>query len=284
MNKLLVSLGTALTLSFSAQAFEDSRKSADDLFAQREYSDAGAQKAWDAAEMYARLTANAKSNEKNSLWISASRAYYFVGTFKKDKKQKIDVFQKGMDAALNLVKAYLPELKDQNLEAVAKEVLARVSPNEVLELSYALYYAGINLGSWAEANGVNQSLSKWPTLRNYMLMVQLLGHKQITHYGSSRVLGRAYYRLPVLAGGDKEKARKYLGEAFESTKQGNISVQGNNNVFYAELLYSDKKRQDAIALLKAFVAANVDSLDPESIPENKAAQDLAKKLLVDWEE
>ncbi len=284
MKKFLIAFAIAMTLGSLAQAFEDSRKNADDLFAQRDLSEAGAQKALAAAEMYERLTGTAKASDKNSLWIGASRAYYFVGNLKNEKKDKIEIFQKGMDAVANVTKAYIPELSQANLEAVSKDVLAKVNPNEVLELAHALYYASINLGSWAEANGITQSLSKWPILRNYLMLVELLGHKQINKYGSSRVLGRAYFRLPVLAGGDKEKARKYLGEAFNETLQGNISTSGNNNVFYAELLYSDKKRDEAKNLLKTFIAANVDSLDPESIPENKAAQEVAKKILADWEE
>jgi hypothetical protein len=272
MKNLLLSL--ALAFSFAAVA-EDSRQNADALYAARDYSDAGVAKAMEAAEMYTRL----------SLWTDAAKSFYFVGSYQKDKQQRIAIFQKGIDAAQKIVTAYLPELKQQTLEQTAKDVLAKYNPNEVLELSHALYYNGINLGAWAEANGVNQSLSKWPTLRNYMLMIDLLGHKDINHYGASRVLGRAYYRLPVIAGGDKDKARAYLSTAFDNTKKDGISTNGNNNLFYAEFLYnSDKKKDEAIALLKAFVAANPDQLDPDSIPETKAAQEASKKLLTDWEE
>lgn len=278
----------AISLAFTGMAMaEDSRQAADALYAQRDYTEAGAKNAQDAAEMYMRLAANAKDQDKNSLLTNASRAYYFVGSFKKEKNQKIDFFDKGMNAALNIVNKYAPELKQQNLEAVAKDILNKVNPNEIKELAHALYYAGINLGSWAEANGINQSLSKWPTLRSYMLLVNLLGHQDIAHYGASRVLGRAYYKLPVIAGGDKDKARTYLSEAFSKTQTGGnaVSANGNNNVFYAEFLYnSDKKKAEAIALLKAFVAMNPDALDPESIPETKSAQETAKKLLADWEE
>ncbi|OQW50428.1 MAG: hypothetical protein A4S09_01145 [Proteobacteria bacterium SG_bin7] len=284
MKNILLACSLVFTMLATAMA-EDSRQAADTLYSQREASETGVQKAIDAADMYLRLATNAKSNEKNSLLISASRAYYFVGTFKADKKQKIEIFEKGMAAAQTVLTAYLPELKQQNLEAVAKEVLDKVNPNEVLELSHALYYEGINLGSWAEANGITQSLSKWPTLRNYMLLVNLLKKEDINLYGASRVLGRAYYRLPVIAGGDKDKARTYLSAAFNNTQQGGISRSGNNNVFYAEFLYnSEKKKDEAIKLLKAFVAANADTLDPDSIPETKVAQGTAKKLLADWEE
>lgn len=284
MKNILLASSLVFTMVATAMA-EDSRQAADTLYSQRENSDAGAQKAVEAADMYLRLTANAKSNEKNSLFVSAARAYYFVGSFTKDKNKKIEIFDKGMAAAQNVLKVYLPELKQQNLEAVAKEVLEKVNPNEVLELAHALYYEGINLGAWAEANGITQSLSKWPTLRNYMLLVNLLKKEDINLYGASRVLGRAYYRLPVIAGGDKDKARTYLSAAFNGTLQDGVSKSGSTNVFYAEFLYnSDKKKDEAIKLLKAFVAANADTLDPEAIPETKSSQETAKKLLADWEE
>ena len=280
-------LAISMIFILSGAAFaEDTRKSADELFAERDYSEAGMQKALDAAQMYGRLVDTAKSNEKNQLWIAQAKSYYFVGTGKKDKKEKIELFQKGIDAAMNVVKQYVGELKQQTLETTAKEVLAKVHPTEVLELAQALYYEGINLGSWAEANGVTQSLNKWPTLRNYMMLVDLLGHKQINHYGSSRVLGRAYYRLPVLAGGDMEKARKYLGEAFSNTRadDNSPSLNGNNNIFYAELLNKDSKKEEAIKVLKNFINTPADKLDADSIPENKALQATAKAILADWEE
>lgn len=284
MGNILLASSLVFTMMATAMA-EDSRQAADTLYSQREVSEAGMQKAVDAADMYLRLTTDAKSTDKNSLYISAARAYYFVGSFKKEKNQKIEIFEKGMAAAQNVLKVYLPEVKQQNLEAIAKEVLAKVNPNEVLDLCHALYYEGINLGAWAEANGITQSLSKWPTLRNYMMLVNLLKHEDINLYGASRVLGRAYYRLPVIAGGDKDKARTYLSAAFNGTLQDGVSKSGSTNLFYAEFLFnSDKKKDEAIKLLKAFVAANADALDPEAIPETKSAQETAKKLLADWEE
>ncbi len=286
MKQFLLSL--LLIASYQNWAIAESKSEADQNYSKRDFTPDGISAAKSAAEMYNKLGETAKGTDKNEMWIGEAKSYYFVGTGSKDKNNKIAFFQKGMDASTKVLKVYnLVELKEENLEATANDIRGKYSPNEVKEIAFALYYQGINLGAWAEANGVTQSLGKWPTLRTYISLIQHLGHRDIAHYGASRVLGRAYFKLPVFAGGSMEKAGRFLNEAFTKTvtKEGGPSVNGNNNLFYAEYLHKGNKEQkaEAVSILKNFVNTPAEQLDPEMIPENKLAQKTAKELLSDWE-
>ena len=284
MNKLLLTILFVFSCS-PIFAVDDSVVQAEKLFSERDFSVQGIANAKAAAEMLGRLAANTKGSEQYELRIGQAKALYFVGSASQSKDEKIATFQLGIDVSKLVMKDFLPDLTDENLEAEAKKVLAKNTPAEISQLAHALYYAGINLGSWAEGNGVMQSLKKWPELRNNMLVIQLLGQKEIALHGSSRVLGRAYYKLPKIAGGDMEKAGKYLSEAFTSTTNPKgVSVSGNNNIFWAEYLKEVDKVNDAKQVLKNFIDSNLNDLDPETLPENKNLQQLAKTILDRWED
>ncbi|MDZ4660984.1 MAG: hypothetical protein SGJ18_05120 [Pseudomonadota bacterium] len=286
MNKIFLAILFVMSCN-PVFAVDESSVEAQRLYSERDYSAQGVANAKAAAEMYGRLASGAKGSELYDLKTGEAKAFYFVGSASKTKEEKIAFFQMGIDASKMVTKDFLPDLADEklDLEAEAKKVLAKHTPAEVVQLAFGLYYAGINLGSWAEANGVMQSLKKWPELRSNMLVIQLLGHKEIALFGSSRVLGRAYYKLPKIAGGDMEKAGKYLSEAFAgSTNAKGVSSNGNNNIFWAEYLNEIEKVNDAKQVLKNFIDSNLNDLDPEALPENKNLQQIAKAILDRWEE
>lgn len=285
MNKII--LATLFMFSCSPIfAIQDSATEANRLYSERDYSAQGISKAKAAAEMYSRLATTAgKGLEQNEYKISEARALYFAGSASKTKEEKIAIFQLGINAAKAVSSDFIPELTDKNLESVAKTVLESRKPEEVAQLALALYYGGINLGSWAEANGVMESLNKWPVLRNQMLVVQLLNQKETALFGSNRVLGRAYYKLPKIGGGDMTKAGAYLGEAFEKTLNAKgVSLNGNNNIFWAEYLNEVDKVEEAKKVLRNFIDADLNDLDVEAIPENSNLKAVAKALLDRWED
>lgn len=254
----MVSLvATGLLANANAQTVEQ----AAELYAKRGQDISFAKQ---SAEMYLTLASTATEKmEKVALLREASRALYFVGTHTESNLEKKKMHNDAMGVALD-AKALVND---------------PANDAEKLELAKALYWYGANLGKWAEANGVASSLGRWPTLKNTMLRIVNLGHKEVEHYGAYRILGRAYYKLPFPLG-SKSKAFKFLSEAVKNTKEGNeVSVVGLNNLFLADVLVSLGKRDSAKGLLEAFVNADAQTLNLERVPETLEEQEEAKEKL-----
>jgi hypothetical protein len=286
--KLFV-VATAAVLSLStlcAQALTPAEQYAlaRKAYSERDYSPAGIQKAQDAANGFSQLAAQATdAKEKAQYLVDVSEALYFVGNASNGNAVKIDKHQKGIDAADKATKLLgvpdVTKITDAEVTNQKKRPAA-----EVALLAEAIYQRGINLGQWGSANGVTESLGRWPELRDSMLTIVNLGYKEIHEYGPFRVLGRGYYKIPGILGGSNKKAEKYLTSAVNgSLAAGQIySVNGFNNTFLAELLKDLGQEPKARDLLKAFIAADVTTLQPALVFENRQAQKEAADLMASW--
>lgn len=254
-------------------------------FSERDYNPAGIQRAQVAADLYGQLVTQASNNTEKAEYLAAqSEALYFVGNATEDNKVKIDKHLLGMQVADQAVQIFgitdVTKVSEEQIE----ELQSSLSEEELALLAEALYQRGANLGQWGSANGVMQSLSKWPELRSNMEVIIDLGHEAMHEYAPNRVLGRGYFKIPGLLGGSTKKADKYLSEATNNTlAAGQIySVNGHNNVYYAEVLKENGEVQKAKDLLNAFLKADASTLNPKSVPETKQAQKDAAALLAAW--
>ncbi len=273
----------------SVQAFADDAgdaaaiaKSAKEAFAKRDFSNPGINSAQESADLYVKASAAAADKvEKAKYMILASASIYFVGDASTNNPVKIEKFLKGIqlaDEGLKLLGVEnVPGLSDQQVE----QLKATLKGEHLTWVGEGLYFRGTNLGQWGQANGIVQSLSKWPELRRNMEIIKLLGLKSIHEFGANRVLGRGYFKIPGLLGGSVKLATELLTEAVKkSLVTGQIySKNGYNNNYYAEVLNENGEADKAKALLQAFIAADPAKIDAASIPELKEAQRLAKELL-----
>ena len=276
----------AALVAFVSPAFADTT---DDLLAQaqasfaaRAYTAAGVAKAQEAADLYAQLVAMSTDSKVKAKFLSRqSEALYFVGHAATSKKDKVRYHLAGVELGKEALGAFgITEVKDFDSKLVAR-LKSELSSAEIAVLAEAVYYRGIHLGQWGQANGVMDSLSKWPELRDSMLLVIELGSADIANYGPYRALARGYHKIPGMFGGDKAKAEKYLRTAIEKSRSpGKIySTNGYTNIFLAELLIDTNREAEAKQLLQAFVTASDSEFNQDSLVESKHAQKEAQELL-----
>jgi hypothetical protein len=277
-------LSFLVSQSVLASTPDELKAQAEKAYAARDYNAAGIKSAQDAQDLYAQLVAQTtEPSAKATFLVRQAEASYFVGVATADQQTKLDRLQNGIDLADQATKllgvANVTSVSDadlQRLKALPKETLAL--------LGDALYYRGASLGQWGQANGVTSSLGKWPELSTNMELIINLGVKEVHSYGAYRTLGRGYFKIPGILGGDMAKATKYLAAAVKNTLvAGQIySVNGTNNNFYAEILKENGDEAGARALLNAYLTADVATLDPKGIAESKQAQAEAQDLLKSW--
>jgi hypothetical protein len=287
MRSTIYSIALSLVLFAGTSAFagekEDLIQQAQELYSQRDYNAAGIASADQAAQKYAELLKIAVDDQERAQFsVERAQALYFVGSASEPRDIKLKYHTMGMEAAKVALKVFgITDTTQVNTE----ELKESLTPEQLSVAAEAIYQYGINLGQWGQANGVTQSLSRWPELRDTMITVNNLGKKDIHEYGPYRVLGRGYYKIPGLLGGDMAKAEKYLATAVsKSLAAGQVySINGFNNTYYAEVLKEQGKRQQAIDLLKAYLTADPTTVNPDAVPESKEAQKNAKDLLKAWQ-
>lgn len=284
MKALVLSALVAFSVSAQAQTAQELLAQGQEAYAARDFSQPGVAKAQEAAGLFAK--AAAASTDRTSTvqaLIGVSESVYFVALAAPDKDMKIDLHWKGYEAGDKVAKLY--GINDvQKVADADVENLKKLPANELALLGEALFHRGANLGQWGSANGVAQSLGKWPELRDNMDLIVKLGLKDLREYGAYRTLGRGYFKIPALLGGSVAKAEKYLATAVQgSLAAGQIySVNGFNNLFYAEILKDQGQDQKAKDLLQAFLKADPNTLHSKLVPENKLAQREAATLLKSW--
>ena len=254
---------------------------------ERDFTQAGVQRAQDASNLFGQLAGELqKAGDKAKyaeIRVRQAAACFFMGDASKDSEVKKTQFWNGYSLAKEGVTYY--QVKDVSTVSDADlQRLLKLSADDRTKLAEALYVSGINLGQWGEASGVMQSLNKWPELRDSMELMVKIGMKELHEYGAYRTLGIAYFRIPALLGGSVPKATQYLTKAVTSTlATGQVySVNGFNNLFYAELLKDAGKDAEAKKILQDFLKADSSNLLPGYSAETKNAQRLANEMLKNW--
>ena len=232
--------GLALCLAGSALAATTAELIAqgDALYAQR----ADLAKAQEAAKLYAQALAQDPKSEQ-AAW-KLSRTWYWVGSHV-PKDQKLAAFQKGVDAA--------------------KQAVA-INPKSLP----GHYWLGVNYGVYGSAKGIMESLSLVDPIKKEMALVIDLDPNYEAG-GPYRVLGRLYFKLPGIFGGDNAKAVDYLKTAVAKGPQRYL-----NHIYLAEIYTEEDQQHEANQLLQAVIAGPA---EPGYEPETAEWKVQAKKML-----
>ncbi|MCB2225573.1 MAG: TRAP transporter TatT component family protein [Desulfarculaceae bacterium] len=199
-------------------------------------------KAKEAAALYEKaLAADPKSEE--AAWKLA-RAEYWVGMHS-PKDAKLAIFEKGVNAA--------------------KRAIA-INPKSLP----GHYWLGVSYGVYGSAKGIMESLSLVDPIKEEMATVIKLDPNYEAG-GPYRVLGRLYFKLPGLFGGDNDKAIENLKIAVKKGPHRYI-----NQIYLAEIYYDEDMVGEAKALLDAVVAGPV---EPGYEPETVEWKAQARKML-----
>ena len=198
-----------------------------------------------AAEIWAaRLNTNAGDFE--SAWKLA-RARYWLGTNGLPQPQRRVALEAGIEAARKAV-ALQPNRPDGH------------------------FWIAANMGALAESFGLRQGIKYRGPIRDELQTVLKLdaGYLQ----GSAdRALGRWYYKVPGLFGGDKKKSEDHLRKALSYNPNSVIT-----RLFLAETLIELDRDAEARKELEAAIAAPEDR---EWAPEDRRFKEQAKRLLAE---
>lgn len=287
MKAVLFSAALLVSMA-SSVAWADANKDAEvarEHYAQRDYTAAGIDHAKQAADLFGKAASATDDDGLKARYLtSQSEALYFTGAATDDNTTKINLHNDGLAVGTQAVKLLGITDVAKVTNAQLTELKKTLSQEALEDLANAIYQRGANLGAWGQANGVVQSLSKWPELRRSMEAIERLGLVSMYDYGPYRVMGRGYYKIPALMGGDMAKAERYLSTAFNRTKvEGQtISRNGFNNIYYAEVLYSKGDETRAMRILEDLIKADPVALDPNGVIEIQEAQRQAQDLLKSW--
>ncbi len=189
----------------------------DALYAQR----ADPAKARGAAETYQKaLAADPQSLE--AAW-KAARAWYWVGKHTRDEEARLAAFEKGVAAAKRAV-SIAPQAAEGH------------------------YWLGVNYALYGKAKGIAKSLELIDPIKEEMHKVISLD-PDFDQGGPYRVLGRLYFKLPGIFGGDNDKAIRYLKTAIAKGPR-----MWLNHLYLAEVYIDEDECAKAKALLKQVIA------------------------------
>jgi hypothetical protein len=258
----------------------------------RDFNSAGVAHVQIALGKYQKLQTMITDQDQLALvTLGVARSLYFIGDATADKAQKKVTFQSGMDTADIVLKNYgiLKTDVATLTPALAQELSTKLAGNKLKSdiLVEALYEKAANLGQWGQTDVVG-ALFRWPELRNIADFITkityvakdkdgkdlLVSYKSTHDYAPYRIVGRGFYVIPPLLGGDKQRSEKYMEAAVKGTTavdaSGKVlafSYNGYNNNYYADVLRANGKTQQAKDLLTAFVAA--DLKDSKIFPNNQ---------------
>jgi tetratricopeptide (TPR) repeat protein len=194
-----------------------------------------------AAIWRARAEANASDFES---WWKLARACYWLGGRGPQAGRKQDL--------------------EQGVAAADRAIALRPNQPE------GYFWKAANMGALAESFGLRQGLRYRGAIRDELETVLKLD-PAFLQGSADRALGRWYYKVPGLFGGDKRKSEQHLRKALTFNPQSVIT-----RLFLAETLIALDREVEARKELEAALAAPD---DPEWIPEDRVFREHAKRLL-----
>ena len=132
------------------------------------------------------------------------------------------------------------------------------------------FWMAVNMGALAESFGVRQGIKYRTPIRNALETVLRID-PAFQDGSADRALGRWYYKVPRLFGGNKKLAESHLRKSLAYKPNSTAS-----HFFLAELLLDDGRSQEGRAELEAVIAAPP---NPDWIPEDNDFKDKARRAL-----
>jgi tetratricopeptide (TPR) repeat protein len=197
-----------------------------------------------AAIWSSRLAANAQDFE--SAWKLA-RAHYWLGTNGLPERERKSALEAGISAGRQAV-AIQPQRPEGH------------------------FWIAANMGALAESFGLGQGMRYRGAIRDALEVVLKLD-PAFQHGSADRALGRWYYKVPGLFGGDKRRSEQHLRKALTYNPQSVIT-----RLFLAETLIALSRKAEARKELEAALAAPE---DPEWAPEDRVFREQARRRLAE---
>ena len=132
------------------------------------------------------------------------------------------------------------------------------------------FWMAANMGALAESFGLRQGIRYRGPIREALETVLALDPAYL-HGSADRALGRWYYKVPGLFGGNDRKSEQHLRRALGYNPQSVIT-----RLFLAETLIALNRKPEARQELEAAIAAPE---DPEWVPEDRRFKQQARGLL-----
>lgn len=132
------------------------------------------------------------------------------------------------------------------------------------------FWMAANMGALADAHGLRQGI-KYRNPIKTALEAALKVQPSYLDGSPDRALGRWYYKVPGLFGGDLKKSETHLRAALTYNSDSVISL-----LFLAETLLDLNRRTEARAALQAALDA---PLDPDWLPEDTRFKAQARQLV-----
>lgn len=196
-----------------------------------------------AADIWAaRLAANPGDFE--SAWKLA-RARYWLGTQGLPERERKAALEKGVEAG---------------------RAATAIAPNR----PEGHFWTAANMGALAESFGLRQGLKYRGDIKRE-LETTLAIDPAFQEGSADRALGRWYFKVPGLFGGDKKKSEAHLRKALAYDPDSVIT-----HLFLAETLLDMDRKDEARAELQAAIDAPP---DPEWAPEDRRFKEQARQLL-----
>ena len=203
-------------------------------------------KAAQAADLLDKLIAQEPDNEA-AVYRLASTCYW-VGKHQKDDDDQIKWFERGINACQKFLAKH-PESVPVN------------------------YMLGVNWSVYGKAKGISKSLDLVDPIKEKMNFV-ISKDPGYENGGAYRVLGRIYFKLPGLFGGDNDKSIANLRKAVELGPQ-----RWLNHLYLAETLLDEDKDAEARKLLEQIIAGPaMPEYQPEWAEEKAEAQKMLKDM------
>jgi len=174
-----------------------------------------------------------------------ARVEYWIGDHAESKDEKKQAFQMGIYHAKKAI-----ALKPDRAEGH--------------------YWLGVNYGSYGEAKGVLASLSYVGPIKDEMKQVLAID-PAFEYGGADQLLGRLYYELPGLFGGDKKKSLEHLLKSKELGPR-----VGLTRIFLADTYLAQGEVEKAREELQAVL--DIEPY-PSLIPETAQEKEMARKKL-----
>lgn len=210
----------------------------DALYAQR----GDPAKAKDAVESY-RLALRAEPDSEAAAW-KLMRALYYLGRISPEEKREA-IYGQAVEVGEKALKAH---------------------PDSVP----LHFWLSVLYGMYGNVKGVMSSLSLVNPIKD--LAQWVIDHDPTYEQGGAyRVLGRLYFKLPGLFGGDNDKAIELLTKAVKLGPR-----HYNAHLFLAEVYLDEGRRDEAKKLLEQVLKG---APDPELVPEDRLWKDEARRML-----
>ena len=221
-----------------------------------------------------------ESNPKDyETFVKLSHGYYFLSDahirFEGTEKDMMETYQKGVDMAEMALVILSPEFKEKVKTGTNVEKAVEVIG---IEGAPAMYWFSTNLGKFAVLKGFSTIVFWKDTVK--AVMQRVLDLDETFYYAAPhRYFGAFYAKAPAFAGGDIEKSKIHFDKAMELSPE-----YLSTKVLYAEFYATKSQDRDLYEkALKEVIEADI-SGNEDILPENKAEQRKAQKLLDEIDE